>query len=566
MRLNDAVQSFVDAGDWWGLGAYYAGVFHLPSMDVDPRVVLWFVLALLTFVLGCKLLRSRRAAYIPLELGPITVDLQPRRDDTIHTVIAGTSGTGKSTSVLPLFDLPVGVLCVALDNTRPIAEKVRSVGGIEWTNEPTWGVGLDLLGGHPRIASEVLVAGWAARTAQDTGKWRDIAANRVWQAMDLGIPRTMPALADALKERTGNAEADRACMDWAGRLERLAWSLGPALAPDLDLVDAMRRQQKVLLRLNRFLNPRLAPMLGGMLLVHARRVAEEAGVPFVLIVEEAGQLENYAEQIVPLAQAGRDRGVPLILLTQNASALPLEVQNNVSVWVSFAQEARRELAFAAERLRIEPEQLQREAFKDGGRGWCFIRAPGVSTRLVHVKQQRPAKRAPEQRIDLEVGTVGTGPSVVPRTIVREMDGWHPAPPALPAPRQEPVPYALQTQDGLRIWGKLRRTGTRTPLLHPTRGLWWDDHGCLVWTKGTNGVRPKSSIGSRSITVYKWIYEQVVGPVPEGLTLDHLCGDVRCCDWLHLDPCTLEENNRREPLRKIAFDTAREVERINVAAD
>lgn len=596
MKLNDAVQSLIDAGDWLGLVAYYWAL-----AGQNPYGHLLIVGVPLVLTLGCVVLsmtapnptnltirdkplppvstkgyKPRGPVYIPLQLGKVTIDLQPTRTDTIHTVIAGATGLGKSTAVLPLFDLPIGVLCIALDNTRPISAKVREVDGIEWTNEPEQEVGLDLLSGEPRIASEVLVAGWAAKTAQDTGKWRDIAANRVWQAMvehdRLGIDRTLPELAATLMQRTGNAEADRACQDWAGRLERLAWSLGPALAPDLDLVDAMRRQQKVLLRLNRFSNPRLAPMLGGMLLVHARRVAEEANVPFVLIVEEAGQLELYSEQIVPLAQAGRDRGVPLILLTQNASVLPLEVQNNVSVWVSFAQEAKRELNFAAERLRLESEHLIRETFPgDQGRGWCYVRAPGLPTTLVHVSQQRPVKRSPAKQLPGEIGTVGTGPQPTtgPRIVVREMlNDWDVKPLALPVPRQEPVPYALQTSDGLRIWGKLQRTGQRTPLWHPTRGLWWAEDGCLAWTRGTNGTRPKSSIGPRSITVYKWVYEQVVGPVPEGLTLDHMCGDVMCCDWTHLDPCTLEENNRREGPRHAAIDMAWRVERKTsaVAAD
>jgi hypothetical protein len=503
-----------------------------------------------------RAVRPRGAVYIPLTLGNVTIDLQPTAQDTIHVAIGGTTGTGKSTSVLGLLDLDIGVLTVALDNTRPISAKVRSLpDAIEWTNEPEWGIGLDLLGGHPRTASEVLVEGWAAKTAGDTGKWRDIAAGRLWTALErhdaLGIPRNVGDLVLALLERTGNTEADRACQDWSARLASLARWLGPALGPDLDLVQAMRDRKKVLLRLNRFANPRLAPMLGGMLLVHARRVAEEAGVPFVLIVEEAGQMGIYEQQLAALAQAGRDRGVPLVLLTQNASLLPLEVQNNVSVWCSFAQEAKRELAFAAERLRLEPEQLQREAFKDHGRGWCYVRAPGVPTTLVHIKQQRPASRAPSPQVDLRVGTVGTGPPTR-RLVVREMNGWHPERLALPLPRQEVVPSALQTQDGLRIWSKVQRTGRRAPIWHPIRGLWWAEDGCLVWTRGTNGKRPKSSIGERSITVYKWMYEQVVGPVPEGLTLDHLCGDVKCCDWTHLDVCTLEENNRREPLRKTAF--------------
>lgn len=36
----------------------------------------------------------------------------------------------------------------------------------------------------------------------------------------------------------------------------------------------------------------------------------------------------------------------------------------------------------------------------------------------------------------------------------------------------------------------------------------------------------------------------MGRIPEGLTLDHLCGQTRCVEITHLDPVTREENLRR----------------------
>lgn len=42
-------------------------------------------------------------------------------------------------------------------------------------------------------------------------------------------------------------------------------------------------------------------------------------------------------------------------------------------------------------------------------------------------------------------------------------------------------------------------------------------------------------------VHRYSYELLVGPIPEGLTLDHLCR-VRHCVWPeHLEPVTLQEN-------------------------
>lgn len=44
--------------------------------------------------------------------------------------------------------------------------------------------------------------------------------------------------------------------------------------------------------------------------------------------------------------------------------------------------------------------------------------------------------------------------------------------------------------------------------------------------------------------HRWAYEHFVGPIPEGLHIDHLCR-VRCCvNPDHLEPVTPEENFRR----------------------
>jgi|GEM_PF-3487212 len=44
--------------------------------------------------------------------------------------------------------------------------------------------------------------------------------------------------------------------------------------------------------------------------------------------------------------------------------------------------------------------------------------------------------------------------------------------------------------------------------------------------------------------HRFAYTRLVGPIPDGLTLDHLCLNKRCVNPAHLEPVTLSENSRR----------------------
>lgn len=71
--------------------------------------------------------------------------------------------------------------------------------------------------------------------------------------------------------------------------------------------------------------------------------------------------------------------------------------------------------------------------------------------------------------------------------------------------------------------------------------------CWIWTgaKGSNGYG-FHSIGSERIGAHRFAYEDVVGPIPDGLELDHLCRERLCVNPWHLDPVTRQENQRRTP--------------------
>ena len=70
----------------------------------------------------------------------------------------------------------------------------------------------------------------------------------------------------------------------------------------------------------------------------------------------------------------------------------------------------------------------------------------------------------------------------------------------------------------------------------------DKQGCWVW----NGSRESSGYGVISVEgrqrpAHRVSYELIIGPIPDGLQLDHLCRNRACINPLHLEPVTLKEN-------------------------
>lgn len=71
-----------------------------------------------------------------------------------------------------------------------------------------------------------------------------------------------------------------------------------------------------------------------------------------------------------------------------------------------------------------------------------------------------------------------------------------------------------------------------------------DDGCWVWTGDKWGLYGRFNIGSgrgRAHSAHRWAYERFVGPIPEGMTIDHLCRNTLCVNPLHLEPVTLQVN-------------------------
>jgi hypothetical protein len=73
-----------------------------------------------------------------------------------------------------------------------------------------------------------------------------------------------------------------------------------------------------------------------------------------------------------------------------------------------------------------------------------------------------------------------------------------------------------------------------------------DTGCWEWTAsiGSHGYG-QVHYERKMHTVHRLLYMLLVGPVPEGLQLDHLCRNRPCCNPEHLEIVTHRQNSLRD---------------------
>lgn len=84
-----------------------------------------------------------------------------------------------------------------------------------------------------------------------------------------------------------------------------------------------------------------------------------------------------------------------------------------------------------------------------------------------------------------------------------------------------------------VWERIKRSSV------------WDGE-CLVWQRNTVlGGYGRIVIDRRKVLVHRAVYEYFNGPIPEGLTIDHVrargCHSRACCNPSHLEVVTFRDN-------------------------
>lgn len=102
----------------------------------------------------------------------------------------------------------------------------------------------------------------------------------------------------------------------------------------------------------------------------------------------------------------------------------------------------------------------------------------------------------------------------------------------------PVP-CVAVQVGTDSLGRPRR---RLPTVCKiARGVFLTERGCWQNTLYLNDAGYGFIDG---VGAHRFMYELLVGPIPDGMELDHLCRNPPCVNPVHLEPVTPQENQRR----------------------
>ena len=99
----------------------------------------------------------------------------------------------------------------------------------------------------------------------------------------------------------------------------------------------------------------------------------------------------------------------------------------------------------------------------------------------------------------------------------------------------------------RFWTKVDFNGPvpgRRPELGP----------CWLW----DACRGRDDYGvfrlnGKNVRAHRWAYEFCIGPIPEGLELDHLCRTHACVEPDHVEPVTSRENTFRSSIAPAAIN-------------
>lgn len=112
----------------------------------------------------------------------------------------------------------------------------------------------------------------------------------------------------------------------------------------------------------------------------------------------------------------------------------------------------------------------------------------------------------------------------------------------------------------------KKGGTHSPILE----RFWakvdknGPDGCWIWTASTVNGYGQFGSGGRTVRAHRFAYELLIGPIPDGMHLDHLCQTPPCVNPAHLEPVLPAINAKRVGMRITACPQGHEYTPENTA--
>ena len=84
--------------------------------------------------------------------------------------------------------------------------------------------------------------------------------------------------------------------------------------------------------------------------------------------------------------------------------------------------------------------------------------------------------------------------------------------------------------------------------------------CWEWNGNKN---PKTGYGKKtangnSVLAHRWVYETLLGPIPKGMVINHLCSNPSCVNPHHLEVVSQAENCRHGKGSRLTANDVKEI--------